>query len=60
MSEEESKSVKSTPFAEFFRYASSRKKRKFFDSIVREIIRDQKAMIEKAEKIKLKERSDKS
>jgi uncharacterized FlgJ-related protein len=40
--------VKSTPFSDFVRHASSREKRKFFDKVVRETIKEQKEMIAKA------------
>ena len=40
--------VKSTPFTEFIRNASSGEKRKFFDQVVKETIEEQKTMIAKA------------
>lgn len=40
--------VKSTPFSDFVRHASSREKRKFFDKVVRETIKEQQEMITKA------------
>jgi uncharacterized FlgJ-related protein len=40
--------VKSTPFSDFVRHASSREKRKFFDKVVRETIKEQQEMIAKA------------
>ena len=40
--------VKSTPFSEFIRHASSRDKKKFFDKVVKETIKEQQIMIEKA------------
>lgn len=40
--------VKSTPFSEFVRNASSSEKRKFFDKVVKETIEEQKTMIAKA------------
>ncbi|WP_165942897.1 hypothetical protein [Marinomonas flavescens] len=43
--------VKSTPFSDFFRYAKSAEKRKFFDRIAREAIKEQQQMLEKAKKM---------
>ncbi|XPF95755.1 hypothetical protein ACM9HF_06980 [Colwellia sp. RE-S-Sl-9] len=40
--------VKSTPFSEFVRNASSKDKRKFFDKVIKETVAVQKAMIEKS------------
>ncbi|MFC3034468.1 hypothetical protein ACFOEE_18330 [Pseudoalteromonas fenneropenaei] len=40
--------VKSTAFSDFFRHASSRDKKKFFEQVVHDSINDQKLIIEKA------------
>ncbi len=42
------KKVKSTPFSEFVRNASSKEKRKFFDKVIKETVAVQKAMIEES------------
>lgn len=44
--------VKSTPFSDFIRHGSSREKRKFFDRVVRETIKEQKEVIAQAERVK--------
>lgn len=41
--------VKSTAFSDFVRHASSRDKKKFFDKVVRETIKEQQEMIAKAD-----------
>lgn len=41
--------VKSTSFSDFVRHASSRDKKKFFDKVVQETIKEQKEMIAKAD-----------
>ncbi|MFM2482839.1 hypothetical protein [Celerinatantimonas sp. YJH-8] len=41
--------VKSTPFSDFVRHASASEKRKFFDKVVKETIREQQELIAKAE-----------
>lgn len=41
--------VKSTAFSDFVRHASSTDKTKFFDKVVREIIKEQQEMIAKAD-----------
>lgn len=41
--------VKSTAFSDFVRHSSSKEKRKFFDKIVRETIKEQQDMLTKAE-----------
>lgn len=48
MNVNEREKVKSTPFSDFVRHASSREKRKFFDKVVRETIKEQQEMIAKA------------
>ena len=40
--------VKSTPFSEFVRNASSKEKRKFFDKVIKETVKVQLAMIEES------------
>ncbi|MBR7887617.1 hypothetical protein J9B83_01595 [Marinomonas sp. A79] len=40
--------LKSTPFSDFFRYAKSAEKRKFFDRIAKKAIEEQQQMLEKA------------
>ncbi len=40
--------VKSTPFSEFVRNASSKEKRKFFDKVIKETVAVQRAMIEES------------
>lgn len=42
--------VKSTPFSEFVRNASSKDKRKFFDKVIKETVEVQRAMIEASKK----------
>ncbi|MFC3022929.1 hypothetical protein ACFODT_03675 [Vibrio zhugei] len=41
--------VKSTPFSDFIRHASSSEKRKLFDKVVRKTIKEQQDMIAKAD-----------
>lgn len=41
--------VKSTPFSEFVRNASSKEKRKLFDKVIKETVAEQRAMIKQAE-----------
>ncbi|MGL5664773.1 MAG: hypothetical protein ACRDD9_01455, partial [Shewanella sp.] len=41
--------VKSTAFSDFVRHMSSRDKKKFFDKVVRETIKEQQEMIAKAD-----------
>ncbi|EKF9299676.1 hypothetical protein O1D87_000963 [Vibrio cholerae] len=41
--------VKSTAFSDFVRHASSRDKKKFFDKVVKETIKEQQEMIAKAD-----------
>ncbi|MFL1809273.1 hypothetical protein ACJW88_00445 [Plesiomonas shigelloides] len=41
--------VKSTAFSDFVRHTSSRDKKKFFDKVVRETIKEQQEMIAKAD-----------
>lgn len=48
MFSEKREKVKSTPFSEFVRHASSREKRKFFDKVIKETIEEQQTMLAKA------------
>ena len=43
------KKVKSTPFSEFVRHASTKEKRKFFDKVIKDSISEQRALIQQAE-----------
>ncbi|WP_198515327.1 MULTISPECIES: hypothetical protein [Marinomonas] len=52
MSTSERITVKSTAFSDFIRHGSSREKRKFFDRVVRETIKEQKEVIALAERAK--------
>ena len=49
MFENKREKVKSTPFSDFVRNASSREKRKFFDKVIKETIAEQNEMIKKAQ-----------
>jgi uncharacterized FlgJ-related protein len=42
--------VKSTPFSDFVRHGSSREKRKFFDKVIKEAIKEQQTMIEESKR----------
>lgn len=49
MFENKREKIKSTPFSDFVRNASSREKRKFFDKVIKETIAEQNEMIKKAQ-----------
>ncbi|NYR11092.1 hypothetical protein HC000_01045 [Pseudoalteromonas sp. MIP2626] len=49
MFESKREKVKSTPFSDFVRNASSREKRKFFDKVIKDTIAEQNEMIKKAQ-----------
>ena len=48
MTLKEREHVKSTPFSDFVRYASSEEKHKLFAKVIKETVAEQRAMIEKA------------
>ncbi len=43
------KKVKSTPFSDFVRNASSQEKKKFFEKIIKESVAEQRALVQQAE-----------